>query len=114
MLGLHLNGRPIAMKCNFLASPGAFAFKIAFDESLSRYSPGVLLELDNIEQLHQSGLVRWMDSCAMAGHPMIDRLWSERRTLQSLALSTGRLSGDLAVAVVPLLRVLRRRLRIRT
>jgi hypothetical protein len=110
MLGLFLEGRPIALKCNFLAPPGSFAFKIAFDENYARYSPGVHLEMANIEQvLAQPGL-DWMDSCAIPDHFMINRLWTERRTVQTLLISTGRRFGDLAVSLIPLLRWLKRKL----
>jgi CelD/BcsL family acetyltransferase involved in cellulose biosynthesis len=111
MLGLFLDDRPIALKCNFLAGHGSFAFKIAFDEAYARYSPGVQLELDNIQELERRPELRWMDSCALPGHFMIGRLWHQRRTLQSVALSTGRLGGDLLVSALPFLRVLRRRWR---
>ena len=36
--------RIAALKCNLLAGDEVFGFKIAFDESLSRFSPGVQLE----------------------------------------------------------------------
>lgn len=49
MLGLFVNDRPIALKCNYLTGNGGFTYKIAYDESFAKFSPGVLLELDNIE-----------------------------------------------------------------
>ena len=52
MLGLALDGKWIALKCNFLAGSGGYAFKIAYDEKLSRFSPGVLLELETLSRLH--------------------------------------------------------------
>jgi CelD/BcsL family acetyltransferase involved in cellulose biosynthesis len=85
-LGLYLDGRPVAMKANLLARDGGFCFKICFDEAFSKYSPGVLLELENIREAHRMGLV-WMDSCADQDHPMIDRLWPERRQVQMLFLA---------------------------
>ncbi|HKZ07423.1 MAG TPA: GNAT family N-acetyltransferase [Methylomirabilota bacterium] len=84
LLSLRLDGTDIAMKCNLVApdGTGAFAFKIAHEESLARYSPGVLLELDNIRRLHDGAPgIAWMDSCAIPDHPMIDHLWSERRRI---------------------------------
>jgi CelD/BcsL family acetyltransferase involved in cellulose biosynthesis len=109
MLGFHLNGKPVSLKCNFLAPPGSFAFKIAFDESFASYSPGVLLELENIEQLNRyHPEIAWMDSCAMAQHFMINRLWSGRRTVQTLLVSTGTRRSDLVVSALPMLRWLRR------
>ncbi len=102
MITLRLDGRPVAMKCNLLAPPGAFTFKIAYAEELSQYSPGVLLELENIRQLHDQSRVQWMDSCAAPGHPMIEHLWKEQRLIHNwvVPLSTkGRLAtGAMALA----------------
>lgn len=88
MLALELDGVPIAMKCNFLAGNGAFAFKIAYDECYAAYSPGVLLELFNMRHLAaECPQIEWMDSCARADHPMITRLWTERRPIASYLLA---------------------------
>ncbi len=82
---LDLDGRPIAMLVNFLAPPGSFSFKIAYDEAYARFSPGVLLELDNLDLLAR-GDIDWMDSCAAENHSMIDSLWGERRTIVRVSL----------------------------
>jgi CelD/BcsL family acetyltransferase involved in cellulose biosynthesis len=102
MSTLRLGGRAVAMKCNFLTAPGSCAFKIAYAEELSQYSPGVLLEVDNIRRLHAEPRVQWMDSCAAPGHPMIEHLWKERRLIQSWVLPL-RPWGRLATAGMPLL-----------
>lgn len=75
---LRLNGKPIAMLVSFISGPGGFGFKTAFNEDYARFSPGVLLQLENLEILNNPA-IRWMDSCAASDHPMIDGLWSERR-----------------------------------
>jgi hypothetical protein len=111
MLAMRLDGRPIAHKCNFLSGPGSFAFKIAFDEKYARHSPGVLLELENIRRLHTQSKIKWMDSCADPSHPMLDRLWPDRRTIQDVVVGAGRSLGDWVVATAPLLRLLNRKLR---
>ena len=114
MLALKLNGNPLAMKFNLLSGDGAFACKIAFDEEYARFSPGVLLELDNIRRLHEDenslpwSKACWMDSCAIPDHFMINRLWTERRLIQNFVLSTGHFSGDLVVSLLPLLRLANR------
>lgn len=108
MLGLFLDDRPIALKCNFRTGAGAFAFKIAFDEHYDKFSPGVQLELDNIAAAHQLDGLQWMDSCAVANHPMINRLWTGRRTIQHVLLSTGGWRGNLLLGLFPLLRALKR------
>lgn len=78
LIAMRLDGRAIAMLVNFLSPPGGFSFKTAFDEDFARFSPGVLLQIDNLDILADHGLA-WMDSCAAEGHPMIDSLWAERR-----------------------------------
>ena len=93
MLSLELDGRPVAMKCNLLAGEGAFAFKIAYDEAYARFSPGTLLELQNIRAFHARGELRWMDSCAAPDHFMLNRLWLERRALTDVLAATGSAPG---------------------
>ena len=79
-LRLDLDGRPIAMLVNFLTPPGSFSFKIAFDEEYARFSPGVLIQIENLQILEHREIA-WMDSCAIENHSMINSLWGERRTL---------------------------------
>jgi Acetyltransferase (GNAT) domain len=111
MLGLYLDDRPIALKCNFLSGDGGFTFKIAFHESYAKYSPGVQLELDNIEDMHRRPGLQWMDSCAIPGHFMINRLWKEQRVIQRLLLATSRWVGNSVVGLLPMLQALKRMLR---
>lgn len=111
MLALKVGGRPVAMKCNFLADGGAFTFKIAYDEAYAKYSPGLLLELENIRCFHRSPALGWMDSCAEAGHFMANRLWLDRRSLMTLVTASGRATGELVVSSLPLLRWISRSLR---
>jgi CelD/BcsL family acetyltransferase involved in cellulose biosynthesis len=88
-LRMDLDDRPIAMLVNFLAPPGSFSFKTCFDEAYARFSPGVLIQLENLAVLDRHDTV-WMDSCAVENHPMIDSLWSGRRRIVRL---TVRLKG---------------------
>jgi hypothetical protein len=104
MLVLRLDGRAIASKCNFLAGDGAFSFKIAYDEGFARFSPGFLLEVETIRRLHARPELRWMDSCAVPGHPMADRLWLDRRELENLVIATGGRSGRPVLAALSLAR----------
>lgn len=87
-LALQLDGKPIAMLASFIAPPGAFSFKTAFDESFARYSPGVLLQCENLALLAQDR-VQWVDSCASQDHPMIDHLWRERRSVLRHSIGIG-------------------------
>lgn len=87
-LTLTLDGEPIAMLANFLTPPGAFSFKTAFDERYARYSPGVLVQRENLALLAQPG-IDWCDSCAAADHPMIDHIWRERRPIGHMSIAIG-------------------------
>lgn len=87
-LRLSLDGAPIAMLANFIAPPGAFSFKTAFDERYARYSPGVLLQRENLDLLEREG-IDWCDSCAAADHPMIERIWREKRAMVRVNVAIG-------------------------
>ncbi|MXP41515.1 GNAT family N-acetyltransferase [Altererythrobacter soli] len=87
-LALRLDGRPLAMLATFLSPPGAFSYKTAFDEDFARFSPGVLLQRENLALLERDD-IDWCDSCAAADHPMIDHLWRERRTVAGINVAIG-------------------------
>jgi CelD/BcsL family acetyltransferase involved in cellulose biosynthesis len=79
-LRLDVDDTCIAMLVNFLTPPGSFSFKTVFDEDYARFSPGVLIQLENLKILDDPRIA-WMDSCAAEDHPMIDSLWTERRSI---------------------------------
>lgn len=84
-LRLDVGGKPIAMLVNLLTPPGSFSFKTVFDEAFARFSPGVLIQLENLAILGRPDIA-WMDSCALPDHPMIESLWMERRTVVRLTV----------------------------
>ena len=87
-LTLRLDGAPIAMLANLIAQPGAFAYKTTYDERFARFSPGVLLQQRNLALLEHHR-AQWCDSCASQDHPMIDKLWSERRRIGRINIGIG-------------------------
>lgn len=87
-LALRLDGRAIAMLVNLITAPGAYSFKTAFDEVYARFSPGMLLQLENLALLERAD-IRWADSCAVEGHPMIERLWRDKRRVVSRNIAIG-------------------------
>lgn len=87
-LTIRLGGRPIAMLANFLTPPGAYSFKTAYDEALARFSPGVLLQRENLALLARPGIA-WTDSCAAPDHPMIERIWREKRAIVRVSIAIG-------------------------
>lgn len=108
MLGLDYDGRPIARRCAFLAGDGAFAFKTAYDERFAAYSPGAILEIDNLTQLMALPQVRWMDSCAAPDNLLVNRIANARRAICDLAIAVSPL-GKLALTALRLLRWTTRR-----
>ena len=99
--GLFLNGQPVAMLFSFRAGAGIFAFKIAYDETFAKYSPGVQVMLASLANLHHDSRFAWIDSCAESDHSMVNRLLQDKRTINTVLLSTGRFAGDLAVWAYP-------------
>jgi CelD/BcsL family acetyltransferase involved in cellulose biosynthesis len=109
MVGMNFEGRPIARRCGFVSGEGSFAFKTAYDEEFSDFSPGAMLEVDSMRQLQSLPGVRWMDSCAAPDNLLVNRLSNDRKTIQSLAIGAGAL-GDLLISGLPLLRWTHRRI----
>ncbi len=93
----------VAARCSFLAGPGAFLYKSAYDEKFARYSPGGLLEIERIRRIHASDELHWVDSCVSAS---FDHYlpWLDRRGLVDLAWSTGTWRGNLVMRAAPLVR----------
>ncbi|MBB6124186.1 GNAT family N-acetyltransferase [Sphingobium subterraneum] len=81
MLRIDCDGHAIAMLVNFRHGRGGFSYKIAIDENFGRFSPGVLIEIDNLYRTQDDDALDWMDSCAAPDHPMIDGLWAQRRRI---------------------------------
>lgn len=70
--------RPIAAAITLKSGDSAWFFKIAYDETVARASPGVQLTLDLTAALLSDTTTSRVDSCATEHHPMIDHLWRER------------------------------------
>lgn len=85
LLSLEAAGTVAAMRCSLRAGGVGFAFKIAYDEELSRFSPGRELELKVIDRFHEDTTLACLDSCAQPGSPIYDRLWPDRRRLVNCA-----------------------------
>lgn len=111
LLGLWLDDKPLALKLNFLCGDGGYTFKIAYDEAYSKYSPGVLLELENIRQAHADTNLAWLDSLALQDHPMANRIWLDRAAIVTQLIAPGRPAGKLVLGLLPLLGAAKRVLR---
>ena len=94
---------PIARRFSFTAGEAAYAFKTAYDESFARFSPGAMLELANVRQLDADPRLQWMDSFTEDENLALERLWPDRRTVQTLLAGLGTV-GKFATAALPWLR----------
>lgn len=84
---LALDGRAIAALVTLRSGATAWSWKIAYDETLARYSPGVQVLLDATQELLADASVARADSCAAPHHPMIDHIWRERLPLSDRLMS---------------------------
>ena len=115
MVGMNLDGRPIARFCLLTTGEGAFAFKTAFDESLRKYGPGTLVVSDVIAAFHARPELEWMDSYTGPNNQNLAALWKHRRTIRWVGIAADT-KGEIALALLPLARVLKKigaKLRIR-
>jgi CelD/BcsL family acetyltransferase involved in cellulose biosynthesis len=76
----------------------AYFFKVAYDESAAKTSPGVQLTLEITRRLCADATIDDADSTAIANHPMIDRLWRSRLAVSDLLLPTH--AGGLSLALL--------------
>jgi hypothetical protein len=105
-----VGARPIARRLSFTAGEAAYAFKTAYDEDFAELSPGAMLEVDNVRQVDADPRIQWMDSFTESNALAIERLWPDRRGMQTLVAGAGAW-GRLAAAALPWLRWIKRRMR---
>ena len=95
---LIAGGRPIAALVTLQSGTTAWCWKIAYDETFARYSPGVQLLLETTQELLDDRNIARADSCATAGHPMIDHVWRERLGLADQLMRVGPRQPDFWLA----------------
>jgi hypothetical protein len=110
---MEVDGRPVAMTCSLRAGDGLFQLKSAYDEAFSKYSPGVLIQLDAMDRVSAGPAAgidgsgrTWIDSCTDPDNPVINRLYTERRELSVLMAPPRSTIGRWPVATM--LRIARR------
>jgi CelD/BcsL family acetyltransferase involved in cellulose biosynthesis len=86
---LDAGATPIAAIVTLRSGSTAWCWKITYDEAFGRFSPGVQLLLEVTQGLLDDRSVACADSCATAGHPMIDHIWRERVELADRLMRLG-------------------------
>ena len=84
MLTMQAGDRTVAMQSALIAGEGLFCFKIAYDESLGRFSPGTQLMAETASEFHRRSDLQWVDSCSKPKSEPIERLWPDRRELSTI------------------------------
>ncbi len=83
---LRYGDQTLAIRCNLLADPGIFYFKVAYDEAFAEFSPGIRLEVESFHLFHERAQSEWVDSCSDPNNETMNRLLPERRALVTLVL----------------------------
>jgi hypothetical protein len=85
---LTLDGRPIAASLALVCGGTAHLLKTAYDESLRRLAPGLVLEDAIVRGLHETGFARRLDSAGTEGC-VLESLYPDRETVATLVFATG-------------------------
>jgi hypothetical protein len=83
---LTLDGEPIAALIVFVEAGMAYTWKTAYDEAHAAFSPGTLLMIEVTKQHLDDPNIEATDSCAVPDHPVMSRLWSERRKMGTVVI----------------------------
>src|SRR5262245_29570593 len=78
IISLRAGEMPVAAGIVLRHRDRAFFFKLGVDERFARFSPGVQLTLELTRHLCADPDVRFADSTAAPGHPMINPIWRGR------------------------------------
>lgn len=89
------DGKPIAVSFRYVCRGTCFEVKTCFDEDLRQLSPGVVLELRNLESLFASANV-FADTCAAPDNTMLNRMWLDRLSISSTLMFSSTLRGKVA------------------
>lgn len=86
---LHDGEHVIAISIGVRCEKTFFAFKTTYDESLARFSPGMLLTTEITRQLCDDPMIIKADSLADPNHPMIDFIWKDRLDFANMMITFG-------------------------
>lgn len=89
VLVLSVNETPVAANVILLDGPHGIAWKTAYDEKLSRHSPGVMSIIDGMHEIMGGPELREVDSLTEPGHTMIEPLWHERIPVATVLAAKG-------------------------
>ncbi|MGH9087380.1 MAG: GNAT family N-acetyltransferase, partial [Acidimicrobiales bacterium] len=100
LLTLEAGGVPVATQCAVRSGDGMFVFRITYDETFSRFGPGVLLGLASGEHFEGETDARFVDSCSSPSNPFYQDFFPERLALRTVTTAL-RPSGRALLAASP-------------
>ena len=99
-LTLNLDGKPIAMISDLVSGKKVYSYKTTFDEKFSNYSPGLQVEIKNIDLMHADG-IEFADSCTSPDNATINRIWGQRIEFQSMVVGLQGGLSKIATRLMP-------------
>jgi hypothetical protein len=108
---LILDGKPLAVVLTVHGHHWHYLWKIAYDETYDSFSPGMLLMKELTAGILNEGCPNPVDGMAVPHHPMLDRLWGERRSFVDLVISLDQRAPSLSFGWTCLMEKTRERLK---
>jgi CelD/BcsL family acetyltransferase involved in cellulose biosynthesis len=102
---LSLDARVVASIIMLRSGDRAWSWKIAYDEGMARFSPGLQAMTEVTAALLADDTIRFADSCAVPDHPLMDHLWHDRLAMADLMIA---LRPDAGFALACRLETMRR------
>ncbi|NKB54083.1 MAG: GNAT family N-acetyltransferase [Rhizobiaceae bacterium] len=100
IFSLHQNEKPIASLIMLGRDGYLVPWKMAFDENLSAYSPGMQVMVNATNILKERGNFVEADSLAVANHTMMNRVWPDRVPIADLTIALNPDGGEILKNVV--------------
>ena len=75
---LRLDGRPVSISITVISGDTGWYLKPTYDESLGKFSPGMLAQIENLKNVLDDGAIEHFDSACVPGH-VIEKIWTGRK-----------------------------------
>jgi CelD/BcsL family acetyltransferase involved in cellulose biosynthesis len=112
LIAMRVGSRTVAMACDLLGGDSLFGFKMAYDEQLRRFAPGILLLDAQLERFHEDDGLRLYDSCSDPNGKVVNQLYGDQRAIVSTVAAPRQLARPVGLGMQAAL-ALHRRIRAR-
>jgi CelD/BcsL family acetyltransferase involved in cellulose biosynthesis len=108
LIAMCVGSKTVAMACDLLDGDSQFGFKMAYDEELRRFAPGILLLDAQLERFHEDRVLRLYDSCSDPNGKLVNQLFGDRRAIVSSVAVPRRLARPVGLGMQAALALHRR------